>query len=55
MTVPIYAKGLCNHQLSLLIYYLASRARWKYEQSIDQNLIQTNATADKWVGTVIAA
>lgn len=54
MTVPIYTKGLCNHQLSLLICDLASQGRWKYEQSIDLNLIQSNVTVDKWVGTVIA-
>lgn len=54
MTVPIYTKGLCNHQLSLLICYLASQGRWKYEQSIDLNLFQSNVTVDKWVGTVIA-
>lgn len=40
---------------SLLICYLASQGRWKYEESIDLNLIQTNVTVDKWVGMVIAS
>lgn len=54
MTLPIYTEGLCSHQLSLLICCLASHTRWKYDQSIDLNLIQTNVTVDKWVGAVIS-